>query len=50
MKIDDKIGNEKLKYKINREAEKDQHYCQVKLINMNILKVKKCCHLIKVEK
>ena len=50
MKIDDKIRNEKLQYNISREAEKDQYYCQVKLINMSILKAKKYCHLIKVKK
>ena len=50
MKIDDKIRNEKLQCNISREAEKDQHYCQVKLINMSILKAKKYCHLIKVKK
>ena len=32
MKTDDKIRDEKLRYDINREAEKHQHYHQVKLI------------------
>ena len=50
MKIDDKIRDEKLQYDINREAAKKyQHSLQVKLINMNILHVKKYYHLIKVE-
>ena len=49
MTIDDKIKDEKLQYDIYREAAKYQHYCQVNLINMNILQVKKCYHLIKVE-
>ena len=40
MTIDDEIKNKKLQYGINREAEKYQHYVQVKLINMNILQVK----------
>ena len=49
MTIDDKIKDEKLQYDINREAEKYQHYLQVKLINMNILQVKKYYCLIRVE-
>ena len=35
------MKNEKIQYNINREAAKHQHYRQVKLINMNILQVKK---------
>ena len=46
MAIDDKNRDEKLQYDINREAAKYQHYHQVKLINMNILQVKKYCLLI----
>ena len=49
MAIDDKIKDEKLQYNINRKAAKVSHYYQVKLIMMNILQVKKYCHLIKVE-
>ena len=45
--IDDKIRDEKSKYDINREAEKISALSSEKLINMNILKVKKCCLLIK---
>ena len=39
MTIYDKIKDEKTQYSIKRE-----------FINMNILQVQKCCHLIKVEK
>ena len=49
MRIDDKIKDEKLQYDINRETAKYQRYHLEKLINMNILKVKKYCHLIKTE-
>ena len=52
MTIDDKIRDEKLQYDTNREAadiSKHQHYHQVKLINMNILQVKKYYLHIKVE-
>ena len=38
---DDKIRDEKLQCNINREKEKYQHYHPEKLINMNILPVKK---------
>ena len=31
------------------KQQKYQHYHQVKSLNMNILQVKKYCHLIKVE-
>ena len=31
------------------KQQKYQHYLQVKLINMNILQVKKYCHLMEVE-
>ena len=47
MTIDDKFKDEKLQYDINREEAKKQHYCQVKLRNMNILQVKKYQYLIK---
>ena len=47
MTIDDKIRDEKLKYNINREAVKYQHYLLEKLINMNILQVMKYCLLAK---
>ena len=49
MTIDDKIKDEKLQYDIHREAAKISALLQVKLINMNILQVKKYYHLIKVE-
>ena len=49
MKIDDKIRDARLQYNINREAAKNQHYHLEKLINMNILKAKKCCLPIKEE-
>ena len=49
MIIDDKAKDEKLQYDINREAAKIQHYHPEKLINMNILQVKKYYHMIKVE-
>ena len=45
MTIDDKIRDEKLSYDINREAAKILE----KLINMNILQVKKYYILIKEE-
>ena len=41
MTIDDKIRDEKLQYDINREAEKNLE----KLLNMNILQVKKYCEV-----
>ena len=45
MTNDDNIRDEKLKYDINRKTGKkifkNQPYHQVKLINMNILQVKK---------
>ena len=49
MTIHDKIRNEKLQYDINTEAAKISALSSEKLINMNILQVKKYCHLIKVE-
>ena len=49
MTIDDKFKDEKLQYDINREAAKYRHYHLEKLINMNILQVKKYYHLIQVE-
>ena len=47
MSVDDKIRNEKLQYDINRQAAKYQHYHQEKLININILQVKKYYLVIK---
>ena len=49
MTIDGKIRNEKLQHDINREAVKYQPYYQVKLTNVNVLQVKKYCHLINSE-
>ena len=49
MTTDDKIRDEKLQYDINREAEKYQNYHLEKLININILPVKKYYILIKEE-
>ena len=50
MRIDGKVRNEKLQYNINREEQQNyQHYHPEKLVNANILQVKKYCHLIKVE-
>ena len=50
MSVDDKIRNEKLQYDINSQAAKYQHYHQEKLINMNILQVKKYYLVIKIIK
>ena len=47
MITDDMIRDEKLQYDIIREAAKYQHYYLEKLINMNILQVKKPYRLIK---
>ena len=41
MTIDDKIRGKKLQYKNNRKAAKISVYYLEKLINMNILQVKK---------
>ena len=49
MTIDDKITDEKQQDKINRKALKNQHYQKIKLINMNIVQVKKYYLLMKVE-
>ena len=49
MKTDDKIRDEKLQYDINREAAKILALSSEKLINMNILQVKKYYLLIKEE-
>ena len=46
MTIDEKVKDEKLQYNINREATKIPALLFGK-INMNILKVRKYCHLIK---
>ena len=45
MTIEDQIKDEKLQYDFNREAAKYRLYHQAKLISMNILLVKKYCHL-----
>ena len=47
MTTDDKIREEKLQYDINREAAKISPLLSRKLINMNILQVKKYYLLIK---
>ena len=47
MTIDDKIRDEKLQYDINIEAAKISKLSSKKLINMNILQVKKYYLLIK---
>ena len=47
MTIDDQIKHEKLQYDINTEDAKYQLYHQAKLINVDILQVKKYCFLIK---
>ena len=47
MTIADKMRDEKLQYDIKEKQQKYQHYHQAKLINMNILQVKKHCPLIK---
>ena len=41
MVIEDNISDEKIQYDVNREYQKYQRYQQLKLINMNILQVKK---------
>ena len=49
MTINDKIRDEKLQYDINKEAAKISVLSSGKLINMNILQVKKYYPLIKEE-
>ena len=49
MITEDKIRDEKLQYDIKRKQQKYEHYHLEKLINMNILQVKKYYHLIKRE-
>ena len=49
MAIEDKIRHEKLQYDITEKLQEYQHDHQAKLINMNILQVKKYYHLIKVK-
>ena len=49
MTTDDEIRNEKLQHDVNREAAKISNYHLEKLINMNILQVKKYYLLIKEE-
>ena len=41
MVIEDNNSDEKIQYDVNREDQKYQRYQQLKLINMNILQVKK---------
>ena len=41
MKIDDKIGFEKLQFDFDREATENKYHHLGKLINMNILQVRK---------
>ena len=47
MTIDDKIKDDDTI--LTEKQQEHQFYRQEKLINMNILQVKKYCHLIKVE-
>ena len=49
MTVDDTLEVKKYNTILTEKQQKYQHYGQVKLINMNILQVKKYCHLIKVE-
>ena len=49
MITDDKIRDQKLENDINIEEQKYQHYHPGKLINMNILQVKKYYILIRKE-
>ena len=41
MSIDDNIKDEKLQYELTENQQKNQYHHQVKLINLNILHVKK---------
>ena len=49
MTIDDKIKDEKYNAILREKQQKYQHYLQGKLININILQVKKYYNLVKVE-
>ena len=49
MTIEDKIKDEKLNMILTEKLQKYGHYHHAKLINMNILQVRKYYHLIKVE-
>ena len=49
MTIDDKIRDEKLQHETKGKLQKYQHYDLEKLINMNILQVKKYYLLLKEE-
>ena len=49
MTIDGNIIDGKYNMILTEKQQKHHHYVQVKLINMNILQVKKYYHLIKVE-
>ena len=46
MTIEDQIRDEKLQFYINRRLQRYHLYNQIKLISMNILLVKRYCHLI----
>ena len=47
MAIEDNIRGEKLQYDIDREAAKTSALSSRKMINLNILQVKKYCLLVK---
>ena len=49
MTIDDKLRDEKLNMILTEKQQKYQHYHQIKLINMNIVQVKKYYLLFKEE-
>ena len=49
MATNDKIKDENYNMILIEKQQKYKHYRQVKLINMNILQVKKYYHLVKVE-
>ena len=49
MAIENKISDEKLQCDINKEQQKYLDYHQVKLVNMNILQVKKYYFIIKIK-
>ena len=49
MTIDDRTGDQKLQYDLNREAAKISTLSSGKIINMNILQVKKYYLLIQEE-
>ena len=49
MAIDDWIRDKKKQYDIHREAANNQHYHQVKLINRNILQLKKYYFQVRIK-